>query len=1677
MIEGVKNMTGISILRQIRNTLTVALTLALVGISAPSYAAVNPVTNTQFSSIPVISTPSAPPLVLLGMSVDNQLFRKAYTDYTDLDSDGTLDTTYTDSFDYYGYFNSGFCYTYASGVYSPDGAVDTGTHQCTGATGNWSGNFLNWASMTRMDVVRKVLYGGKRSSDTTSETILERALIPDDTHAFVKVFDSTDVSKYTPFTPASGKISICNVTDYVSGASDRSKDLNTANNPPLMKVVNGAWPQWSSSEVVQCQYSGGIDRPVVGDRLGGQDHIVRVKACVAGQDISATYCKDYAGGAVSAKPIGLLQRYGDDGTLRFGLVTGSYNKNAEGGVLRKTIKLMTGNTSSADDEIKLADGTFDNQASSDVGIINTLNRIRIAGWDYGSNIYYDCDTYSISISTFKSSGLSNRQCRDWGNPLSEIYLEALRYLKGQSAATTAFDTDDSSNIAGLNQVAWDDPMSVNEHCANCSIVLLSTGLNSFDTDNLGSGSDLPAATVSISGSSVTLNPSNIPAITNLLGSKEGITGGSYIVGNVPGNSTGSCTSKTVAGLGDATGLCPEIPQMEGSYNVAGLAYYAKLADLRTATGYPGTQNVDTFTVGLAESLPSFEIASSSGNTVSIVPTCQANTGGAGLGSGGWNDCSLVDVSVVNVTPKYGRFLVAWEDSHWGNDYDMDGIASIEYCTATGSAAAVQTSCPTPAHPDEGISRQDWAAASTGEVQIRVSVPQANAGNALRFGFIMNGSIGLDGSYSQLLRPGNSIDVDCDGNPGLEEKGRILQLNGANTGCVRWDSTRMFAASPGTGQLLENPLHYAAKYGNFNDQDGDGTPGFDGDNDGSPDVGDNREWDVEDVNGNPTPDGIPDSFFPVRNPANLEAGLGRVFNAITARVASGTAAAVVANNTSGDGAVYQALYNPFFEDANNNRVEWVGMLQGIFIDKDGNLREDGNSNAILDADCSVDPIVEIFFDSTISETKLKRFPSSGCNKTVSTIHQLADLKPIWNARDQLATLADPTLQRVYTTKINSASTMGGRYIFTSSDGGRGNEIDFDTTAINATMARYFNVATEAEADNITNFIRGEEGLAGFRSRTVDYDSDNVNEIWRLGDIVHSTPVVAGIPGDNYETIYGDKSYATFKAAYYNRRQVVYVGANDGMIHAFNGGFFDQAAKGFKLKNTSEVEHPLGAELWAYVPYNLLPHLKWLTKPGYEHTYYVDGEPRLYDVNIFTPDATHVEGWGTILVVGMRFGGAPITVDSDGNGTVGNAGDKTLRSAYVVLDVTDPESPPVLLGELSDPNMGFTVGVPALVKARSEVAGSGFTNASVDSWNLLVGSGPDDLATATSTKTAKLFGYNLSELNGGTGGSVANFAPLTGSMATPGIFDLSIANSFVGGLRSTDWDREYSDDAVYFGISGGTAAASTGTVMRQRLDTTSVQYAELVTGLSQSFVSTPDVLLDSKSQQWVLAGTGRLYVTADQKTVEQQGFYGFKDPLDVPASKVTSIPTPSALTKSQLLDTTGVQVFKNNDVLKGGAAYSIGATPINKFSELVGQVDTNFSGWYNNFQALGAGSPSERNVSASTHVSNLVLYTSFDPGSQNSCDAGTSFLNVRHFNTGTAAPFAPIGTNSTIQRNSADLSYERKTLGSGLYSAPVLHRGSGGITVITQGSTGAIGGDNVTLEGVLAGRQSWRQIYDF
>jgi type IV pilus assembly protein PilY1 len=207
-------------------------------------------------------------------------------------------------------------------------------------------------------------------------------------------------------------------------------------------------------------------------------------------------------------------------------------------------------------------------------------------------------------------------------------------------------------------------------------------------------------------------------------------------------------------------------------------------------------------------------------------------------------------------------------------------------------------------------------------------------------------------------------------------------------------------------------------------------------------------------------------------------------------------------------------------------------------------------------------------------------------------------------------------------------------------------------------------------------------------------DPVTEVfqWKLGDVIHSTPITVAQPAENYHQIYRDESYAEFHAHYEHRRHVIYFGANDGMLHAVNGGFYTERDRQFcrKVDCSDAPNTPiLGEELWAYVPYNLLPHLSCLTESDYEHKYFVDMRPRIFDVQIFPDDADHINGWGTILVGGMRFGGAEVLAidevsegkDFDGDGDSTSLDKRVFASAYFVLDITNPEKLPVLLGEVT------------------------------------------------------------------------------------------------------------------------------------------------------------------------------------------------------------------------------------------------------------------------------------------------------------------------------------------------------------------------------------------------------------
>ncbi|MCK5487913.1 MAG: hypothetical protein KAI86_16960, partial [Desulfobacterales bacterium] len=294
----------------------------------------------------------------------------------------------------------------------------------------------------------------------------------------------------------------------------------------------------------------------------------------------------------------------------------------------------------------------------------------------------------------------------------------------------------------------------------------------------------------------------------------------------------------------------------------------------------------------------------------------------------------------------------------------------------------------------------------------------------------------------------------------------------------------------------------------------------------------------------------------------------------------------------------------------------------------------------------------------------------------------------------------------------------------------------------------------------DYIRGKD-QTGMRNRQYDSDGDSTRDTThRLGDIISSTATLVGTPSENYDLLYADGSYREFWIKYRDRRKVVYVGGNDGMMHAFNAGFFffDSADArwefGKQSDGGSETAYDLGAELWAYIPMNLLPHLYWLTDPNYQHVFYVDQKPKVFDAKIFADDSKHPNGWGTIMVGGMRFGGGKIRTDKDHDGNYDSNNDVIMKSAYFVLDITDPESAPELLGEISFDDLGFTTSYPGaiLVYPQDPLDREADLNKE-NKWYLVLGSGPNGARLKYTSKNRTFTAGQL--MVGETSGTRATF----------------------------------------------------------------------------------------------------------------------------------------------------------------------------------------------------------------------------------------------------------------------------------------------------------------------------------
>jgi type IV pilus assembly protein PilY1 len=418
--------------------------------------------------------------------------------------------------------------------------------------------------------------------------------------------------------------------------------------------------------------------------------------------------------------------------------------------------------------------------------------------------------------------------------------------------------------------------------------------------------------------------------------------------------------------------------------------------------------------------------------------------------------------------------------------------------------------------------------------------------------------------------------------------------------------------------------------------------------------------------------------------------------------------------------------------------------------------------------------------------------------------------------------------------------------------------------------------------------------------------------------------------------------------------------------------------------------------------------------------------------------------------MRFGGGPFSLDTDGNASI----DTVARSAFAVFDVTDPEQPPALLAEIAQSGMGFTTSLPQVVKARVAGIGNDWANPTQNDWKLVFASGPTSLSDASSSQQGAFYMHDLKL------GTTASYSMGTGAV-----------NGFGGDVTVVDWDRNFVDDVVYAGVVTGTPATQGGQVARLQLPSNTVS---VLLSPGTSFVSAPNVALDSNGDHWIHMGSGRLFTVDDNTTTGQQMFFGVKEPLTA-----ANAFDWSTVVIGNLSDHTTLKVFDDASILP--APFTIATYSVTTYPEVVNAMQ-GVDGWYKEFEANGTD-PSMRSITAAVQVGKVLLYTDYKPSGNVCAPEGTSRLNVVDYRTGTAMPHGALGFDSTVLNGTAVLAPDNVDLGQGVASTPVVHSGSGNggsssgfpVTVFTQQTTGEITRTQVVLPPAPGGRQSWRELY--
>ncbi len=386
------------------------------------------------------------------------------------------------------------------------------------------------------------------------------------------------------------------------------------------------------------------------------------------------------------------------------------------------------------------------------------------------------------------------------------------------------------------------------------------------------------------------------------------------------------------------------------------------------------------------------------------------------------------------------------------------------------------------------------------------------------------------------------------------------------------------------------------------------------------------------------------YYSSNNATELGFALSAAVTDILLRNTTLTAANVPASRSAfGDG-FYTAYFTP-----GGRRSLWPGHLQAFTVNASLVVVDDANQSAI-------DPLTDLFNEPR---------------------------NPHWDLGETL--IADYASRSIYTTKA------GARADFKASDPNDPNAPFITATDLGVSLSEEpqypqdpnqpdFTTA-QGLTDAIVNFIHGFDAF--------DEDDDGSYTDVRpfvLGDIFHSNPIAIGppLPYLRFETGYGPASDVnSFMGTYGRRDRVMYVGANDGMLHGVAAGSFydpNTSVQGDESYTTGD-----GSELFGYVPGGVLSRAKLLPKEDTGKQYFVDGPASAADVWIdYDLDSTK-EGseWTTALLTPLREGG----------------------ESMLALDVTDPAATsgnhgpyPRYMWEFTHTGLGQTWSKPIITRVK-------------------------------------------------------------------------------------------------------------------------------------------------------------------------------------------------------------------------------------------------------------------------------------------------------------------------------------------------------------------------------------------